>query len=99
MTGAFRFELKISVLETDVLPVETTRLRKFGVSDGIRTRIIRFGRPTLSRLSFAHKFQNAPGKIRTFKAEPEPRQFYRLPAFADRRPMRKNFPNGKIVVK
>ena len=26
LAGAFRFELKISVLETDVLPVETTRL-------------------------------------------------------------------------
>ena len=26
VAGAFRFELKISVLETDVLPIETTRL-------------------------------------------------------------------------
>ena len=27
LAGAFRFELKTSVLETDVLPVETTRLK------------------------------------------------------------------------
>lgn len=26
LAGAFRFELKFSVLETDVLPIETTRL-------------------------------------------------------------------------
>ena len=26
LAGAFRFELKISVLETDVLPIETKRL-------------------------------------------------------------------------
>lgn len=56
LAGAFRFELKTSVLETDVLPIETTRLCKiFGVSDGIWTRNRRFGRPLLSRLSFAHK--------------------------------------------
>ena len=30
--------------------------KEFGVSDGNRTRNIRFGRPALSRLSFAHKF-------------------------------------------
>jgi hypothetical protein len=80
MAGAFRFELKTSVLETDILPIETTRL-KAGVSDGNRTRNIRFGRPALSRLSFAHKFC-ASGKSRTSKARNAP-QFYRLLAFAD----------------
>lgn len=65
LAGAFRFELKTSVLETDILSIETTRLcnlrfvisfnRKsqiFGVSDGTRTRNIWFGRPTLSRIEF-----------------------------------------------
>lgn len=56
LAGALRFELKTSVLETGVLPIETTRLCKFGVSDGSRTRNRRFGRPALSHLSFAHKF-------------------------------------------
>ena len=56
MAGALRFERRISVLETDVLPVKTTRLKKVGVSDGNRTRNIRFGRPAIAsrRSSFAH---------------------------------------------
>ena len=97
LTGALRFELRSSVLETGILPIETTHLQQFWildfglvrhsgellyaaliqnqrrtahlnakanpkskiqnrkrVSDGTRTRNIRFGRPTLSHLSFAH---------------------------------------------
>ncbi len=54
LADTLRFERRTSVLETDVLPVETTRLN-FGVSDGTWTRSIRFGRPLLSHLSFAHK--------------------------------------------
>lgn len=68
LAGALRFELRTSVLETDILPVETTRLKIFGVSDGNRTRNIRFGRPALSRLSFAHKIW-CIGKDSNFHSE------------------------------
>lgn len=82
LAGAPRFERRTSVLETDVLPIKTKRLKvwrlwrdlnagprvsetcafdpselqsqKIGVDDGNRTRSIRFGRPALSLLSFAH---------------------------------------------
>ena len=33
LAGAFRFELKTSVLETGILPIETTRPWRFGIVD------------------------------------------------------------------
>ena len=33
LAGAFRFELKTPVLETDILPVETTRLRELKIKN------------------------------------------------------------------
>lgn len=81
VAGVFRFELKTSVLETGVLPVETTRLCKLGVSDGSRTRSRRFGRPALSQLSFAHKFV-CIGKDLNFHSA-NARQFYRLLALTN----------------
>ena len=31
LAGAFRFELKTSILETDILPIETTHLRELKI--------------------------------------------------------------------
>jgi hypothetical protein len=33
LAGAFRFELKTSVLETDILPIETTRLQELKIKN------------------------------------------------------------------
>ena len=55
-------------------------IEKFGVSDGTWTRNIRFGRPLLSHLSFAHEIYRkfgASGKIWTFESLKK-WQFYRL---------------------
>ena len=78
LAGTFRFELKTSILETEILPIKlrtyfdlwfviadfgfslksaiTNHKSEIGVSDGNRTRNIRFGRPTIASrpLSFAH---------------------------------------------
>ena len=136
MAGAFRFELKTTILETGILPIKLSaclnlrwriwhlsvrkRIRfiidkseipnppsEIEVSDGNRTRSFRFGRPVLSLLSFAHivvrdenirihlqsEIRNPKSEIKMHRerfelSQRKPRQFYRLPALADRRPMR-----------
>ena len=67
------------------------------MSDGNRTRNIRFGRPTLSLLSFAHKFW-CIGEDLNFRSV-FTRLFYRQLALSRRRPMRKKFSKSKILCK
>ena len=87
------YDLQFAICDLQCLQSQIANCKSqiFGVSDGIWTRNIRFGRPLLSHLSFAHKIWNleseiwnqfgASGKIWTFIAKTP--QFYRLLALTD----------------
>ena len=88
LAGALRFERRISVLETDVLPVKTTRPKNWSErrESNPQHPVWKTGTQPFEFRSLEKK-KFASGRIWTFTAR-EARQFYRLPVFTDRRPMR-----------